>query len=253
MREIRYFIGYPVAFIRLLVIIISMAICIAAYFVSLVFISHTPERAFKLRRVWLSFALWVLHIDVQLVGRPVHQPALYVCNHRSFTDPVILCRYLDAYVIAKAEVASYPIINKGAELTGVVWVKRENTNSRKDTRSKMIEILQDGYNVLVYPEGTVGQVKGTLPFRKGTFEEAAKFGFPVIPIACEYKSPRDLWTISHLVLFYFHQFSKWKTEVKLEFGQPFHSTSGEELHEKSYIWINEKIRNMQEGWSEAFV
>ncbi len=244
--------GYPLALLRLLVIILSMAVCIFLYLLSMLILQHTPYRAFRLRRLWLRFALWVLNIKVQKIGGPIKDPALYVCNHRSFTDPVILCRYVDAFVIAKAEVASYPLINKGAELTGVVWVKRENQGSRKKTRSRMVEILQEGFNVLVYPEGTVGQDKGTLPFRPGTFDEAAKYGFPVVPVACEYRSPKDLWVIPNLVLFYFKQFSKWKTECKLEFGDPIKSTSGEGLHQQAYVWINDKINEMQRSWSFAF-
>ncbi|MBK7700798.1 MAG: hypothetical protein IPJ39_19750 [Saprospiraceae bacterium] len=39
-------------------------------------------------------------------------------------------------MIAKAEVAGYPIINKGAELTGVIWVDRNDQSSRTATRTK---------------------------------------------------------------------------------------------------------------------
>ena len=83
----------------------------------------------------------ILNMHVIIEGKPHDKPALYVCNHRSFADPLAILPYLDAYVIAKAEVASYPIINKGAELTGVLYVKREDSQSRNAVRDKMVKPL----------------------------------------------------------------------------------------------------------------
>lgn len=181
---------------------------------------------------------------------PINVPALYVCNHRSFADPIVLCKYLKAFVIAKAEVMNYPIINKGAELTGVIWVDRQDQDSRNHTRSKMVETIQAGFNILVYPEGTVGKEKHTLPFRKGTFKEAALNSIPVVPVAIEFQSKRDLWVLEKFLPQYFYQFSKWQTNVKLSFGPQLIGTTGEELHDEAYQWINHEISTMQKNWSE---
>lgn len=230
-----------------------MIIFLLAYLASGIIIPYTKERAFNLRRNWLRFiAIPVLNIQIQKRGNPIDQPALYISNHRSFSDPIILCRYLDAFVIAKAEVSGYPLINKGAEITGVIWVERENQDSRKNSRSRMLETLKSGYNVLVYPEGTVGKHKETLPFRPGSFKECALNGIPVVPIAIEYRSEKDLWVKPKFIPQYFYQFSKWKTEVKLEFGPPIMTDIPEEMLEKSHSWVNNKMAEMQEGWSYIF-
>lgn len=223
------------------------------FLISLIVTKKTWKRAFRLRRNWLGLANFFLNIHVDKVGDPPITPALYVSNHRSFSDPLILLEHLNAFVIAKAEVSSYPLINKGAELTGIVYVKRENKDSRRATRETMINTIRNGYNVLVYPEGTVGKNPETLPFKMGTFMEAAKEDIPVVPVAIAYKSPKDLWTIPNFIKQYLHQFSKWKTEVKLEFGPVLRSHDGQELHDQAYQWVNEKIREMQDGWSEAFI
>ena len=171
-----------------------MAIFLLSYALSSLVFGNTPERAFRLRRRWIKyFALPSLNIKCQVKGKASTTPALYVCNHRSFSDPIINCTFLDAYVIAKAEIANYPIINKGAEATGVLWVKRESVKSRNATREKLVETLLRGYNVLVYPEGTVGVTPETLKFSKGTFIEAVKNNIPVVPIALEYRDTKDLW------------------------------------------------------------
>lgn len=230
-----------------------MAVFMLSYAVSCIVWKHSKKRALRLRKNYLRYVgIPVLNIDVIKTGDPIATPALYVCNHRSFTDPIVVCRYLNAFVIAKAEVANYPIINKGAELTGVIWVNRQDKNSRTQTRDKMVETIKAGYNILVFPEGTVGKDKATLPFRMGTFLEAAENNIPVVPIAIEFKSPKDMWVLEKFVPQYFHQYSKWKTEVKLTFGQPMIGKTGEELHKQAYEWINTELDTMQSGWSQAF-
>ena len=229
-----------------------MAIFMISYTISLLVTKHTPERAFRLRRNWLKLANFILNIKVEKQGAPPLTPAIYVSNHRSFSDPLVLLEHLNAYVIAKAEVSSYPLINKGAELTGIVYVKREDKDSRRATRDTMVDTISKGYNVLVYPEGTVGRDPHTLPFKMGTFFEAAREGIPVVPVAIEYRSPRDLWMIPNFIKQYLFQFSKWRTDVRLEFGPVLKGGDGLQLHDEAEHWVNQKIASMQKGWSLAF-
>jgi 1-acyl-sn-glycerol-3-phosphate acyltransferase len=180
---------------------------------------------------------------------PQKEACIYVCNHRSFADPLVLCRYLDAFVIAKAEVAKYPLINKGAEITGVIYVQRESKESRNAVRDKMIEKIKEGYNVLVFPEGTVGVEEFTIDFRSGTFFEAAEHGVSIVPVAMEFRDDKDLWLVPNFVGQYLAQFSKWSTQVKLSFGPKLNSMDGEFLKNESKKWIDAKLNEMHIGWS----
>lgn len=239
------------AIFRFIIIILSMLIWLLVYGASCIFRKHTVDTAMRLKRHWLkNIAYPVLNLHVIIQGRPLDKAAIYVCNHRSFLDPVVVLRYLDAFVIAKAEVAKYPIINKGAEITGVLYVNRESKDSRNEVREKMIETIKSGHNVLVFPEGTVGVLKGTLPFRSGTFFEAVENGIKVVPIALDFKDERDLWLKRNLLKQYLSQFSKWKTEVKLTFGPPLAAETGETLKEKAFDWVNNTIFEMQRDWSQ---
>jgi 1-acyl-sn-glycerol-3-phosphate acyltransferase len=245
---------YILAGIRGIVAFGMMSLYITAYGVSCIFVPHTRKRALKLRENYIkNVAIPILNIHIDVQGKPIDTPALYVCNHRSFSDPVAVCRYLPAFVLAKAEVANYPIINKGAELTGVIWVNRSNKTSRSDARSKLIETIHTGNNILLYPEGTVGKEKTTLPFREGSFNEAAENNIPIIPIAIEYKSSKDLWIKEKFIPQYFYQFSKWQTSIKLHFGEPIIDTDGKKLCSLSQQWINEQLIVMQKNWKEDFL
>lgn len=241
------------AFTRALLLFSSMIIFITGYGLQCIVLRHNKKRALQLRRAWSKFVgNPILNIKTETQGYIPDYPALYVANHRSFADPMILSVFFDALVVAKAEVSKYPIINVGAALTGVIWVNRQNPDSRKDTRSKITEMLQSGFNVLVFPEGTVGVDQGTLPFRFGAFMEAARNNIPVVPVALEYKHPSDLWTLPKFVPQYFRQFSKPVTYTKVHFGPPMLESDGTKLKEKAETWINQTLLSMQSGWSEIF-
>lgn len=241
------------AAVRAIIVFGSMALFMLFYGISCIIIPHSKKRALRLRENFLKYiCIPVFNIHIIKISDPSVEPALYVCNHRSFTDPIVLCRYLKGFVIAKAEVANYPIINKGAELTGVIWVDRNNQDSRTATRDKMVDTIQSGYNIIVYPEGTVGKERTTLPFKKGTFMEAAANDIPVIPVAIEFKDAKDLWVKEKFVPQYLHQYSKWRTEVKLHFGTPIINKDGVYLQETAQNWIDNQLMNMQKDWSTAF-
>jgi 1-acyl-sn-glycerol-3-phosphate acyltransferase len=230
-----------------------MIVWMLAYFITAPILGNNQDRAFRLRKHYLKYlAIPVLNLRVAIVGSPPTEGNfLYISNHRSFADPVVLCRYIDAFVIAKAEVAKYPIINRGAELTGVLYVKRTDKSSRSETRKLMIETIQTGQNILVYPEGTVSTTKKTLRFNPGTFHSAAEHGINIVPVAIEYRDTSDLWTYPSFVRQVFNQFSKRSVHVKLEFGQPTHTENGEILVQDVENWVNDTLLSMQNNWSRA--
>ncbi len=222
------------------------------YSISLIFSKHTDKRAFRLRRNFCRISNKILNIQYSSEGTPAEETALYVCNHRSFSDPMVLTIFLEAWVVAKAEIANMPVINHGAKVTGIIYVKRDSLNSRKATRDAMIENLKKGRNILVYPEGTTNDEKYLLPYKKGTFKEAATHGFAVVPVAMEYGHDKDLWKNRGLFAQFFRQYSKWKTQVKLAFGPVLKSSDGEYLRQEAMKWTNQTIHEIHKGWKSNF-
>jgi 1-acyl-sn-glycerol-3-phosphate acyltransferase len=227
-----------------------MVLWLLYFWISGIFFGCSLQRGYKLRRNWLKkVCIPLLNLKIESKGGQHKGSALYVCNHRSFIDPVVVCHFIDALVIAKAEVANYPIINKGAEATGVIWVKRDNQQSRNEVRDAIVEFISNGHNILVFPEGTVGTSKTTLPFKAGTFHEAAEHGFPVVPIALEFRDEKDFWHKGqNLVTVFFNQIASWCTEVKITIGEPIEGINGDQLKEQCQTWINDELNKMRLNW-----
>ena len=237
-----------IATLRAIILILSLIIVLPVYILVTIFIENTPKRAFWVRRRWVSFAKVVLGISVKVEGKAADGHALYVCNHRSFSDPVVLASHVDAYVIAKAEVASLPLLSKGAEMTGVIYVKREDKKSRTATRQLMLDVLMQAKNVLVYPEGTVNAGFYPLPYKTGTFQEAAKNDIAVVPVVLEYKKHKDLWQNSGLLAHHFKQFGRLTTKCKLYIGPAIKDEDGTKLAAQAEAWTKAKIIEAHKNW-----
>lgn len=234
--------GYCLALIRAIFAFVSILLFVSVYLITIPIFGNNQERAFKLRRSWIRWGMWLFGIKIENTGKPIEETALYVSNHLSFTDPIATCLNLNAFVIAKAEVANIPFLSKGAELTGVIYVKRDSKESRSNTRKALVDTLKSGKNILVYPEGTVSQDSLILPYKTGAFREAVSHGFPIVPIAIQYRDEKDRWAKNTgIVAHFFNQLSYFKTVITHEFGAPIRGTDGEEVAKVAYEWTKDKL------------
>ena len=96
------------------------------------------------------------------------------------TDPIIQTAYFDSYILAKQEVGDIPVIGRGAQMTGIVLVKREKMSSRLAAINTTKELMSSGKSILVYAEGTTGLQQHSDPFKIGTFKAAVECGIPVV-------------------------------------------------------------------------
>lgn len=206
------------------------------------------------RQGWLRTMIPFLGIRIELAGLE-HRPqgsAVYVGNHRSYIDPVVLARYTSGVVIGKAEVSRWPLIGAGARMGGVIFVRREDKDSRSATLQSMEELLRAGYAILVYPEGTTTRAPGLLPFRPGAFRTAAKLNVPVVPVAIEYVDPDDAWIGDDtFVRHFFQTFRKKYVDVRMTFGKPLMNTDDVELLNSAHTWIEGAIKRLLEFHESA--
>lgn len=187
----------------------------------------------------------ILGVKVQVEGEVQNQPGLVISNHRSFSDPLILLHYVDAFPLAKAEVDTYPLIGFGARITGVLYVTRESISSRKGAREEIKTTLKRGQNVLVYPEGTTSNAPGTLPFKKGSFEVANQLGLPILPVCIEYEDPDHHWVERSLWQQYVLQFGNRNCICRLVFGQPISSQGETYGSDVTRAWIESEIEKFR--------
>ncbi len=175
---------------------------------------------------------------------------LFISNHRTFMDPIMQAPEAAFIPVAMSEIADWPIMGRGIRASGIVYVKRESKSSRKATREAVAKALEDGYSVIVYPEGGTSDLPTTKDFKAGTFRIAAENNIPIIPMAVDYKNPSFYWTsnksfVAHVI----YTFSK-KMEVKVSYGPPMMNTDPEALLEATRSWINKELLQMRVEWGK---
>jgi lyso-ornithine lipid O-acyltransferase len=113
----------------------------------------------------------LIGLRVQVVGTPATQlgggagrPVLFLSNHSSWLDVLVLGGVLDACFVAKGEVATWPLINIVATLGRTVFVTRTRGATGREADS-MRAHMAAGESLIIFPEGTSNDGTRTLPFR----------------------------------------------------------------------------------------
>lgn len=131
------------------------------------------------RLIWgIVVRLWAPGLRVE--GAMPSGPAIYAANHNSHADTVVIQHLMarrgrTRMVTAGAEDYFFrtPLRSVGSHLIGVFPFPR----SGRDGIDRSIRHLDEGYSVLIYPQGT----RGGGPFKPGVGDLAA-VGVPVVPV-----------------------------------------------------------------------
>jgi HAD superfamily hydrolase (TIGR01490 family) len=133
----------------------------------------------------LVFAL--AGVELRVVGEEnlwSHRPAVFLFNHQSNFDVMIVGRLLrrDFSGVAKKEAARDPLFAPMGYLTDVAYVDRGNTAQAKEALAPAVDRLRKGISIAMAPEGTRSVTPTVGPFKKGAFHMALQAGVPVVPI-----------------------------------------------------------------------
>jgi putative phosphoserine phosphatase/1-acylglycerol-3-phosphate O-acyltransferase len=113
-----------------------------------------------------------------------HRPAVFVFNHQSSFDVIVIARLLrrDFTAVAKAELAHDPIFAPLGALAGVAYVERGDRSQSRAALAPVVEKLRAGISLAIAPEGTRSPTPTLGRFRKGAFHIAVQAGVPVVPV-----------------------------------------------------------------------
>ena len=178
----------------------------------------------------IRFILWILTntiYKIRIVGHqniPFQGPALLICNHISFIDPLLVGSCTQRFI-------SFMVTRPYYNLKTLQWFFRlmksipVSDKNRKDIL-KSIEQARDelrkGNMVCIFAEGAISRTGNLLPFKRGFERMVEGLDVPVIPVHLD-----RIWGS----IFSFSEgrfFWKWprcfRYSVTVSFGQPMLST-----------------------------
>lgn len=138
---------------------------------------------------WLCRLLGV-HITVQ--GRPCSGSALFVANHVSWLDIMVIAAVCPTHFLAKREVAGWPLLGWLCRRVGTAFISRGGRDGAARATEELVWRLRREGRVLIFPEGTSTDGQTVRRFHSRLFQAAVLAGRPVQALAVRYPGPAGL-------------------------------------------------------------
>lgn len=124
---------------------------------------------------WHGLCL-AIGLEVRVLGAPAVEagrPVIFVANHSSWLDILVLGSRLRTCFVAKEEVGGWPVIATIARLGRSVFIRRRRTSTHRE-RDEIAARLARGDNLVLFPEGTTSDGSRVLAFRSAFFSAAGQ-------------------------------------------------------------------------------
>ncbi len=193
------FVFWPLFFLHTLVGIPILALGVA---ISAPFRSHRQNMC-TFRMMIVRYGKLVLsamrprvQVFRELPPEPLPQPCIYICNHRSSSDPFLMAM-LPGELVQVVNIWPFhiPLLGWFAKRAGYLSVREMPFEVFAETAARRLE---QGVSIAVFPEGTRSGDGPMGPFHSAMFRVALSTGVPVVPVCIsgnERIPPKGSWAL----------------------------------------------------------
>jgi 1-acyl-sn-glycerol-3-phosphate acyltransferase len=153
------------------------------------FVSDKVRWRQKIFYLWVMSFVRVSRMRIEVTGVPPEPPFFLVTNHLSYTDIGAIRAVVTGIFVAKAEVRSWFLAGRICRDIGTIFIDRGNRRDIPRAGEEILQRLDAGEGVIVFPEGTSTAGTEVLPFNSSFFEFAARADLPVHYAAIGYTTP----------------------------------------------------------------
>lgn len=148
-----------------------------------------PARDWVIRG-WSRTLLRVMGVRLISVGpmppRRSGAGRMLLANHVSWLDVHALNATVPARLVAKSEIARWPVLGLLARNAGTLFVERGRRHAVHAVNHLIAQHLRGGHTIGVYPEGTTTHGRTLLPFHANLIQPALDVQAQLHPVALRY-------------------------------------------------------------------
>lgn len=168
--------------------LLFLLLLIIGIFLTIIFLRNTmPTRGLtcKIALTWLGLLTKIFGVKIKHVGKALPEKTLFVSNHISWLDILVLGHLVPVHFLSKHEVKSMPVFGWLATRGGTLYIKRGNKHAATTAGSEITAVLKQNHNSLFFAEGTTsnGCIK---KFHSRLFQSAIDAQAMVQPVAIFY-------------------------------------------------------------------
>ena len=135
---------------------------------------------------WSRMICRIFGIRIQVRGEFQPGAQLVVANHISWLDIPLMHSLAAMGFVSKAEIKSWPVIGFVAKSGGTLFHQRGCGNSASGVGAVMVQRMQEGGRVAIFPEGGILPGPGVKRFHGRMFAAAIDTATPVQPLMLRY-------------------------------------------------------------------
>lgn len=141
-------------------------------------------------RRWARSLVKLAGVTVAVTGKekvPADSSVVFVSNHQGNFDVPLLLGYIDKpkAFIAKVELLKFPFIRTWMAHMKCVFMDRSDIRQSLKTINEAADYLQQGYSMVIFPEGSRSQNDTLGEFKQGSLKLALKAGVPIVPVTIQ--------------------------------------------------------------------
>ena len=159
---------------------------------------HPVARLFG---AWCRSFVRALGVDLRLHQKnrkPLPARFILIANHPSALEDVGIPALFHAVSLAKVQVADWFIVGRISRAAGTLYFDRDDPASRDQAIETMVNAVNSGHNIALYPEGGCKGRRLYHEFKSGAFEVSMRTGVPILPVFLHYEAQDDFeWQPPH--------------------------------------------------------
>lgn len=143
---------------------------------------------------WCRCFVRALDVDLRLHQknlRPLPKRYILISNHPAAFEDIGVPALFDVVSLAKVQVRDWFVVGRISRAAGTLYVDRDDSESRQAIIQTMVDAVESGQNIALYPEGGCKGRRLFEEFKSGAFEVSMRTGVPILPLFLHYEAQDD--------------------------------------------------------------